>query len=502
MSEYLIGRRRFLKGTAGALGAMATWNWTTALGQNPLAMPHLIVVLPGITGSVLRKDGKDLWAPSAQGILGAIGTLGKNLQSLKLTQDPSDIDDLEDGITADRLVPDLHLIPGLWKIDGYTKLIREITRRFAVERGKNLFEFPYDWRRDNRVAARRLARRTHDWLRVWRERSGNKNAGLILVAHSMGGLVSRYFLECLDGWRDTKMLITFGTPYRGSLNALNFLCNGFKKKLGPMAVLDLTDLLRSFTSVYQLLPVYPCYDNGDHRLVRIGDTTGIPNVDASKAAQALAFHQEIEQQVFSHGTDETYLQHGYRIHPVVGTFQPTLQEAKLVAGKVELSTKFQGQALDGDGTVPRPSATPKELSGQDREFFIAEAHGSLQNSDPALVQLSGLLSGQTFNWQIFMGPGALSIALFMDDSYQSNEPIEIRARYEAQDTSLAPALQVTLRAVVINLQTGQTITRPLGKKPDGFHTAKVGPLEAGAYRVTIESGSTDSVTDVFVVAET
>lgn len=501
MPEYLIGRRRFLKGAAGALSAVATWEWTAALGQSPLAMPHVIVVLPGITGSVLRKDGKDLWAPSAQGILDAILTLGNNLQALKLAQDHPDIDDLEDGITADRLVPDLHLIPGLWKIDGYTALIREIKRRFSVEQGSNLFEFPYDWRRDNRVAARRLARQSHDWLKAWRERSGNKQAGLILVAHSMGGLVSRYFLECLDGWRDTRMLITFGTPYRGSLNALNFLCNGFKKKLGPLASLDLTELLRSFTSVYQLLPTYPCYDKGDHRLVRVGEATDIPKVDASRAAQALSFHREIEQQVSAHLADETYRRKGYRIHPVVGTFQPTLQEAKLSAGKVEFSTRFQGQALDGDGTVPRPSATPTELSGQDRELFVAETHGSLQNSEPALVQLTGLLSGQTINWQIFMGPGALSIALFLEDIYPANEPVEIRARYEAEDTSLAPTLQVTLRAVVTNLRTGQTITRKMGEKPDGFHAAKVGPLAAGAYRVTVESGSTDSVTDVFVVTD-
>jgi pimeloyl-ACP methyl ester carboxylesterase len=38
---------------------------------------------------------------------------------------------------------------------------------------------------------------------------------LILVGHSMGGLVARYFLECLEGWRDTRRLVTFGTPYRG-----------------------------------------------------------------------------------------------------------------------------------------------------------------------------------------------------------------------------------------------------------------------------------------------
>jgi hypothetical protein len=33
----------------------------------------------------------------------------------------------------------------------------------------------------------------------------------------MGGLVARHYLEVFDGWRDTRMLVTFGTPYRGSV---------------------------------------------------------------------------------------------------------------------------------------------------------------------------------------------------------------------------------------------------------------------------------------------
>jgi triacylglycerol esterase/lipase EstA (alpha/beta hydrolase family) len=59
------------------------------------------------------------------------------------------------------------------------------------------------------------------WLKAWRESSGNKDAKLILVGHSMGGVISRYYLECLDGWRDTRTLVTFGTPYRGSLKAIS-----------------------------------------------------------------------------------------------------------------------------------------------------------------------------------------------------------------------------------------------------------------------------------------
>jgi pimeloyl-ACP methyl ester carboxylesterase len=68
------------------------------------------------------------------------------------------------------------------------------------DRAANFIEFPYDWRLDNRVTAKRLQEFVEDRLPRWRKRSHNKNAKVILVAHSMGGLVARYYLEVLEGF--------------------------------------------------------------------------------------------------------------------------------------------------------------------------------------------------------------------------------------------------------------------------------------------------------------
>ena len=184
-------------------------------------MSDVIVLLPGITGSVLQNgDGKVVWGYSAGTIVKALFSGAANIRrELALPHDDPEVDDLGDGIQASGLMPDLHLLPGLWKIDGYTAIVDMLLANFDLTEGKNFFRFPYDWRRDNRVAARKLARAAHGWLQTWRE-SGHPNAKLILLAHSMGGLVSRWFLENMDGWKDTRALITFGTPFRGSLNSL------------------------------------------------------------------------------------------------------------------------------------------------------------------------------------------------------------------------------------------------------------------------------------------
>lgn len=358
-----------------------------------MPFPDLVVVLPGISGSVLAKDGREVWGTSSGAIWRVVSSGGESIKSLELTapDDPT-LDDLGDGVTAIRLVPDLHIITGLWKIDGYSGIIARLQSALGLEIGKNLFEYPYDWRRDNRVSARRLQRLCRQWLDAWRQVSGNPQAKLVLVAHSMGGLIARYFLEVLAGWRDARALISFGTPYRGSLNALGYLANGYAKGIGPLSV-DLSSTLRSFTAVYQLLPAYACLDSGSGDLKRVGEVQGIPGVDALRAAQALAFYREIGKAAEDNANLEDYRNAKYEIFPIVGIDQPTFQSASLAGGRVTLLQTIGGKDTSGHGTVPRISATPLELSKDHREIYVAEAHASLQNFDAALVNLTAVLSG-------------------------------------------------------------------------------------------------------------
>ena len=63
------------------------------------------VLIPGITGSVLQKDGHDVFGLTAQAGLRALFTGGGSIQQLRLTEDPPDVDDLGDGIRAGRWPP-------------------------------------------------------------------------------------------------------------------------------------------------------------------------------------------------------------------------------------------------------------------------------------------------------------------------------------------------------------------------------------------------------------
>jgi pimeloyl-ACP methyl ester carboxylesterase len=494
----------------------------------------LVVLLPGITGSVLQKDEKEIWGTSGRFFRDLARSRGDALRHLALANDDPEIDDVEDGISATRLIPDATLVPGLVKIDGYSSTARMIRDRFRVEEGTihhdkpaNFIEFPYDWRRDNRVAARHLKALVASRLPQWRKFSGAADAKVILLAHSMGGLVARYYLEVLEGWSDCRLLITLGTPYRGSLNALNFLANGYKQ-----LTVDMTGPMRTFTSIYQLLPTYAALRAGvtyrriagkcswvecpeckkaDAPAGTKVETVGIPGVAIARAQDALRFHHEIMDAVERHGTDAAYREHGYRVVPVVGTRQPTNQSGELLSGQVIVGTNLPDgiDALlgEGDGTVPRLSAIPVELSDDYRQSFFAERHGSLQRNETVLAHVRGIIEqSQVVGLKEIRGadvdPQGASlpaISVTLDDLYVEGEPVSIHAKLIN-----IPASAATPRALLEAVSSG--FSREQAFRPDSHGwVVEIADLPPDAYRVEVRAPAAGGsiplpVHDLFEVA--
>jgi hypothetical protein len=457
----------------------------------PSDCQDIVVLLPGITGSVLERDGREIWGTSAGAVLRGLLSGGQIVRDLTLANDDPDSDNIGDSVQATRPVNDVHLFPGLWTIDGYTKVARSLRMRLRLEAQSNYFEFPYDWRRDNRVAARKLQRESAVWLA--RRRKDYPDAKIILIAHSMGGLVSRYFLEVLGGWRDTRALITFGTPYRGSVNALETLVNGVRK----LGLLDLTELSRSFTTTYQLLPIFPCLGNGDGALVRLSEAGDIPRLNQAQRDRILTaerFHRDIEKAADSNqasvGTGVTR----YAIHPVVGTDQPTSQTAIKVGDGIELLRSRLGADEGGDGTVPRVSATPIE-TGEAQAIFVAARHGSLQNADAVLAHVHGILTAPRDLDRVRAVGAPVALSLDIDGIFTAREPVRFAVR---------PSVEAMPLEVVIESIGGSVPPKVVSLAPsdEPWQRPQVSPLPPGVYRITVRGNPTqvEPVTDIFGVA--
>jgi hypothetical protein len=146
----------------------------------------------------------------------------------------------------------------------------------AVDYGSDhftCFQFDYDWRQDNVLAARRLAafiRERKAAVRAeYRERFGVDRPDLKfdIVAHSMGGLVLRYYLMygeqdlpadgslpelTWEGARHVGRVVLVGTPNAGAPEALRQLVEG--RQIGPLLPYYAPGVIGTWPSTYQLLP--------------------------------------------------------------------------------------------------------------------------------------------------------------------------------------------------------------------------------------------------------
>lgn len=477
-------------------------------------LQDIVIILPGITGSVLQKDGKDFWGVSGQTIGNYVTSWGKSLDNLKVAQDDPDAEHLDDGVKAVRLVEDVTIIPGLIKVDGYTKTTKMITDNFTKvikgdiyndpeDKPANLYHFPYDWRRDNRPNAKLLQKLINKRLKTWRESSGNSNAKVILLAHSMGGLISRYYLEVLGGWQDCKALFTFGTPYRGSLNAVDFLANGYK-----MAFIDLTKSMRTMNSVYQLMPRYKALKIGNeyYRVAQPPQGATLPNINLTMAQDALDFHNEIDDQADINYKDDIYRQ-SFVTCPIVGVLQPTQQSAELANGKIKTYTKLpewlakdRSYLADGDGTVPQVSATPVQM--KDIELlsitdYIGESHGALQAQPDVLVNLlKSIQSTQHPDLTDVRGNlegvargvrrGVKGIGLSLDDLYSTDENVTMTAKVSGEVAFDKLTAEITCVS-----DDKPKITADFNSDGDSW-TLSTDNLPEGVYQVTVKIDNTGS----------
>lgn len=442
---------------------------------------HVVVVIPGILGTTLTKDGKNIWDLNLLPIVGAAWN-GGGAQALALTEPDSQDEDLGDGVVAAHLVSSIEAVPGFWKLGGYSRMMEALRGVPGLTEGKNLFAFPYDWRRDNRVSARRLKKQTADWLATWQQSSGNANARLVLIAHSMGGLVASYFLNCLEGWRDVHTVIDMGVPYRGSAKALDFLANGFFGISGLAG----KESFASMDSVYQLLPTYK-FVEADGALYRPHEIL-VAGVDASRAKTAWEFHEELtvarNKNAALDGYDRVI------IKPVVGVKQTTGQSAQLNGTKLKIAnSEAAGGDHSGDGTVPRVSTTP--VDGNDAAtMFVANQHAALAGDAIVLDHICAILGGTTIDMSQYRASTLSKVlSLHLPEIAIAGEAIRISA--------VASEHHQFLNADIADAN-GKTVRQVRMFPTDGAHAAET-TLPAGLYWVNVSGQRAHTVGDVLVV---
>jgi pimeloyl-ACP methyl ester carboxylesterase len=433
----------------------------------------LVVVLPGIMGSTLRHNGRLVWAPSAGAALRAIATFAGSIKALQLPADIGDSDP-HDGVEPVALMPDRHLLPGIWTpIKGYDRLLarlrtlgyRDVDKRYDAAAG-NLLQAPYDWRLSCRHNGRWLATIVEPALERWRAQGGPyADAQLVFVCHSMGGLVARWYIERCGGAALTRKLITLGTPYRGAAKALEQLVNGVHRGIGPLAI-DLTNFARSLPSLHQLLPEYACITDGK-ALAKTTEIT-IPELRSGDLQDAMLFHSDLRDAESRRPASLT------TTHAILGTNQPTATTAHINNGRVILEDTYQDDNLFGDSTVPIVGACRSDVPMNSNTLRrVPDKHGNLHRNPAALDELEGILTAK--NIQV-RAPTAIQLRVALPELILAGESLPV--------TITLDSAQIALRVTVTD-ETGSLVEARVVRPRNSTATTTIEDLRPGAYSVDV-----------------
>ncbi len=377
-----------------------------------------VVVIPGILGSRLvdHQTGEVVWGE--MGLAGVSPLKTHSLTELALPmQFGVPLHQLHDQVRPDGPLDQITFrVAGIpVKVNAYAQVLATLgvggyrdqhfrgkSRLNEVSYGDDhftCFQFAYDWRRDISESAAQLAQfieqRDAYTRQKFLEKFGieNPNIKFDIVAHSMGGMVARYYLRygnqplpddgslpvlTWEGARRVGRVFIVGTPNLGSTQAINEMKDGLR--LAPPMPKFPAAVVGTMPAAYQLFPRNEekplVFEDGsspdvlspgtwqqlgwgladerqDHVLARM-----MPNCSKQQRRQIALEHQEkclMRASQLHQALDfPAPLPAGLEMHLYAGDAKKTLHQLCVDSrsGRVKREIKTAG-----DGTVTRTSAT-------------------------------------------------------------------------------------------------------------------------------------------------
>jgi pimeloyl-ACP methyl ester carboxylesterase len=219
-----------------------------------------VVVIPGVFGSKLRHraTGDEVWPGTARMLLfGDYREIAVDFdpQTLQVRPDNLEAFDIADAALGQDFYG--QLLSTLQRFGGY---VRGAPGTAPPKGERRYYVYSYDWRQDNVESAQGLDR----LIDAIRRDYDDPTLKVDIIAHSMGGLVARYYLrygpvDVLDGTEQlvtlygtsrVRKLILLGTPNMGSVSSLHAFLTG-----EPIVFKRIPqEVLATLPSGYQLFP--------------------------------------------------------------------------------------------------------------------------------------------------------------------------------------------------------------------------------------------------------
>jgi hypothetical protein len=204
-------------------------------------MQRPVIVIPGLMGTALINhyppDPSLIWSLTSAF---QKAVWGVEFDALALTPEGADY--------SDEVISRPHRALSV----PYEDLAQALRRRL----GPAVYVFRYDWRRSAADSGLELKAFVQE---IQRKPLTSIEKGwdgeFDFVCHSFGGIVFRSFLDHVGADDSVHKVVFMGTPHQGSLDAVDGLIRGDGGFLGGHK--EMRRLVRTFPSVYELLPRYP-----------------------------------------------------------------------------------------------------------------------------------------------------------------------------------------------------------------------------------------------------
>lgn len=268
----------------------------------------------------------------------------------------------------------------------YNKIHNFLKNKFQ----NNFYHFAFDWRFE-------LEQHFED---LYRQLEGQRD--ITIVAHSMGGLLTKLFVHYCDEKNkmlDINRIITLGTPWQGAPESLYWLKYGdtfprwWIKKIPAIIGLNTADVMKdvcnTFPSVFQLLPHDNYIDNIEPILYDANENV-LPNaygvlLNQNQYKMYQAYSQPIQQILSSPWPGELEEKHVAIIGHQKTTFGGIISEQSTSSGVVN---KKEIKWTSGDSTVPVSSGMPAFTC---EKYFIKKGHLEMAQSQEVFKFINGIL---------------------------------------------------------------------------------------------------------------
>lgn len=339
-------------------------------GMSTTTSNKAIVVIPGVGGTVLRNSkGQACWLWLTRIYQLSCSTSG--VSDNKITPGTGDY-----GV-----------------FDYYKPLCNMLEENYGNE--YDVLFFPYDWRLSNANTAASLAIAIN-----------NSYDEVILVAHSMGGLVaSKYLANSSVNRNKVDKLITLGTPFTGAPQLIYVAETGdFNKTLSVLGYeAEIKNLMSNFHCTYQLAPTTR-YQNNYGAYIKSGTTNYSGNAarefysnrpwakagGSTKAmhSSATTFHSGLivsGEHIANSNLVDTY--------KIVGTGEDTASMVIYDKNGTYIGLETNNS---GDGTVPRYSASNTEaISTANKVYTVTADHMGLLNNSAVFSRIKTIIGQST-----------------------------------------------------------------------------------------------------------